>query len=201
MKVFDYDSGFMKAALLLSRLTLLNLIWLACCIPIVTAGAATAAQYYSANQLSQGKTEVFKNFKEGFKVHWKKATAIWIAFALLSIAFGMGCYILYTAQVPAGTMLLAISGLAFLTMVLVMLWVYPVMINFKGTLRELLFNAFIFTFMYAPVTLIAAGFYGILIYLFIRFTFARGLCVLFGPSVIVYAILAVFGKVFDKYRK
>lgn len=200
MKVFEYDSGFMKAALLLSRLTLLNIIWLICCIPIVTIGPATAAQYYTANRLFCGNTEVLQNFKTGFKLHWKRAAIIWIAFALLTAAFAAECYILTAAAVPARTVLISISGLAYLTAALIMLWVYPVMINFTGNFSEILFNSFVFTFMYAPVTLIAAGFYGIAGFLFIRFTFTKGLCILFGPSLIVYGILVLFEKVFRKYR-
>lgn len=199
MRVFEYDSGFMKSAMLLSRLTLLNLVWLICCIPIITAGAATAAQYYSASQLFHGNTTVLQNFKTGFKIHWKRATVIWIAFTFLATIFCMGYYILNTAEIPGRTALFAISGLAFLTMILVMLWVFPVMINFTGTMREILFNAFVFTFMYTPVTLIAAAFYGIAAFLFVRFTAARGLFVLFGHSLIVYAVTAVFSKVFQKY--
>ena len=200
MKVFEYDGGFMKAALLLSRLTLLNIIWLICCIPIVTIGPATAAQYYTANRLFCGSTEVLQNFKAGFKLHWKRAAVIWTAFALLSAAFAAACYILTAAAVPGSTALISISGLAYLTAALIMLWVYPVMINFTGSFAEILFNSFVFTFMYAPVTLIAAVFYGISGFLFIRFTFTKGLCILFGPSLIVYGILILFEKVFRKYR-
>ena len=65
MKFFDYNSGFMRFSLLLSRLTLLNLIWLLCCIPLVTAGASTAAQYYSIKQLMNGDTAVFHIFRTG----------------------------------------------------------------------------------------------------------------------------------------
>ncbi len=200
MKVFEYDSGFMKTALLLSRLTLLNIIWLICCIPIVTIGPATAAQYYTANWLFRGSTEVLQNFKAGFKLHWKRAAVIWIAFALLTAAFAAACYILTAAAVPGRTALISISGLAYLTAALIMLWVYPVMINFTGSLAEILFNSFVFTFMYAPVTLIAAGLYGVAGFLFLRFTFTKGLCILFGPSLIVYGILVLFEKVFRKYR-
>ncbi|MCB6201520.1 YesL family protein [Extibacter muris] len=200
MKVFEYDSGFMKTALLLSRLTLLNIIWLICCIPIVTIGPATAAQYYTANRLFRGSTEVLPNFKSGFKLHWKRAAVIWIVFALLTVAFAAACYILTAASVPGRTALISISGLAYLTAALIMLWVYPVMINFTGSLAEILFNSFVFTFMYAPVTLIAAGLYGVAGFLFLRFTFTKGLCILFGPSLIVYGILVLFEKVFRKYR-
>ena len=82
-----------------------------------------------------------------------------------------------------------------------MLWVYPVMINFVGNLREIFFNAFIFTFMYAPLTLIAAAFYVAAGFLLIRFILTRGLVILFGQALVVYANLNLFDKAFQKYRK
>ena len=72
MKAFEYDSGFMKFAILLSRLTLLNLIWLIACIPVVTIGASTAAMHYSAAKLMNGDSHVFGNYKTGFRTYWKK---------------------------------------------------------------------------------------------------------------------------------
>ena len=70
MKVFEYDHGFMRYATLLSRLTLLNLLWLALCIPLVTAGAATAALYHSAFCLMSGDVHIARNFKDGLKLYW-----------------------------------------------------------------------------------------------------------------------------------
>ena len=95
---------------------------------------------------------------------------------------------------------MVISGMAFLTLLLVVIWIYPTMVNFSGKLQELFFNAFIFAFMYAPVTLIAVVFYGIAGFLFIRFLLTRMLVVLFGPALIVYSTLVLFEKVFKKYR-
>lgn len=200
MKFFDYNSGFMRFALLLSRLTILNLIWLVCCIPVITAGAATAAQYYSVRQLLAGDTAIFKNFRTGIKLYWKRASVIWLLFAILTAAFCVAYYILTNTTIPGRTALISVAALAFLTLTLTMLWVYPVMINFKGNIREIIFNAFVFTFMYAPITLIAAIFYGIAGFLFIRFLITRGLVVLFGQSLVVYADLNLFDKVFQKYR-
>lgn len=201
MKLFDYNSGFMRFSLLLSRLTILNLIWLLCSILLVTAGASTAAQYYSIKQLMNGDAAVFKNFRTGMKLYWKGATAAWLILAALSAVFSMAYYILTTADIPARTALLSVASLAFLTLLLTMLWVYPVMINFVGNLREIFFNAFIFTFMYAPLTLIAAAFYAAAGFLLIRFLPTRGLMILFGQALVVYANLNLFDKVFQKYRK
>lgn len=200
MKLFDYDSGLMQFITLLSRLTLLNIIWTICCLPVVTVGAATAAQYYSAQKLYEGDTHVFGNFRAGLRLYWKKATIIWLFTAILSAAFFIGLYILVTAVVPGQAILASISALAYMTLLLILLWIYPVMIHFTGNLREILFNAFIFTFMYAPITLIAAAFYGLFGFLAVRYTIILGLFLIFGQSLIVYGILVLFGKVFRKYK-
>lgn len=200
MKLFDYDSGFMQFITLLSRLTLLNILWTVCCIPVVTAGAATAAQYYSAQKLFEGDTHIFGNFRAGMRLYWRKSTIIWLFTALLSSAFLIGFYILTTAVVPGQAILTSISALAFVTMLMILLWVYPVMIHFTGNLREIFFNAFVFTFMYAPITLIAAALYGLFAFLAFRYAIVLGLYLIFGQSLIVYAILVLFGKVFQKYK-
>ena len=201
MKFFDYNSGFMRSALLLSRLTILNLIWLICCIPLITAGASTAAQYYCIRQLMDGDTAVFRNFRTGIKLYWKKASVIWLILSALTAAVGLAYSILTDAAVPGKSILVSVAALAFLTLVLTMLWVYPVMVSFKGNLREILFNAFVFTFMYAPITLIAAAFYAGAGFLLVRYLLARGLVILFGQSLVAYANMNLFGKVFLKYQK
>lgn len=201
MKFFDYNSRFMRTALLLSRLTILNLIWLVCCIPVITAGASTAAQYYCIRLLMNGDTAIFRNFCTGIKLYWKKSSAVWLILAVLASAFCLAYYILTDASVPGKNVMVTIAALAFLTLILTMLWVYPVMVNFKGSLREILFNAFVFTFMYAPITLIAAAFYAIAGFLLVRYLLTRGLVILFGQSLVAYANMNLFGKVFLKYQK
>ena len=137
MKAFEYDSGFMKFATLLSRVTLLNLLWMVCCLPVITAGAATIAQYYATNRLIAGDMHVFQNFKEGFRLHWKRATVVWVILAILSAVFFMDYRIVTTTDIPGKTALIVISVLAFITLVMGMLWIYPVMINFTGTMKEI----------------------------------------------------------------
>ncbi len=201
MKLFDYDGGFMRTATILSRLTVLNLIYLVCCLPLLTVGAATAAQHHSAACLMRGDIHVFKNFKSGIKLYWKKGTAVWIFTAVLGVAFGVASYLFISSSIPYSSVLTLISGIAFLTLLLVILWVYPVIVNFSGKLQEVVFNSFIFAFMYAPITLIAAAFYGAGIFLFLRFLATRLLFILFGPTLIVYCTLVLFEKVFQKYKE
>lgn len=200
MKIFEYDGGFIKHVILLSRLTLLNLIWIAACLPIITAGASTAAMYYSASCLMKGDIHVFKNFKSCLSLHWKRGTIIFLVFAFLSTLFSMACYLFKTANIPYHNALFVISCIAFLSLLFVVLWLFPVMLNFKGRLQELIFNAFIFSFMYAPITLLVIALYGITGYLFVRYFALRALIILFGPACITYCSLVLLEKVFVKYK-
>ena len=43
---FNYDNPVWRFIGKLGDLVLLNLLWLVCCIPVFTAGAATTAVYY-----------------------------------------------------------------------------------------------------------------------------------------------------------
>ena len=87
MKLFDYDSSLMRFFTFLCNLTLLNIIWFLGCLPVVTAGASTVGLYYSADQLRMGDSAVWKNYKIGWKRHWKKATPVWLLFAVILFAF------------------------------------------------------------------------------------------------------------------
>ena len=45
MKLFSYDSKFSQIMLKLCCGCYLNLLWIVCSLPVITAGAATAALY------------------------------------------------------------------------------------------------------------------------------------------------------------
>ena len=200
MKLFNYDSKFMRFFLFLSHITLLNLVWLICCLPIITAGAATAAQHYSAKQLLAEDTHVFKNFKIGFKTYWKPASILWAIFAVLAAIFVFDYKLINANELPAEMVILGISALAFITLLFAMIWTYPVMINFVGNAKEIFFNAFMFSFMYAPYTLITVILMFALIAGITRNMYLAALLILFGPTLIVYVSLLIFEKAFAKYR-
>ncbi len=200
MKLFNYDSKFMRFFLFLSNITLLNLVWLICCLPIITAGAATAAQHYSVKQLLAEDTHVFKNFKIGMKTYWKNSSILWIIFLVLAAIFVFDYKIISVNTLPAETVILVISVLAFITLFFTIIWSFPVIVNFTGTAKEIFFNAFMFSFMYAPFTLVTVVLMALFIVGITRNMFIAAFLILFGPTLIVYVTLLVFEKAFVKYR-
>ena len=200
MKLFEYDGPLMRFFTFLSRLTLLNVVWFLGCLPIVTGGASTVGLYYAADRLRLGDPAVWKNFRIGWKRHWKQATPVWILFLLILFAFSYDYFILTDERIWGNTILTVLAVISLATAVLTALWIYPVMINFRGSLPELIGNAFIFAFMYAPLTLLGVGMYGLLVWLILNHPVIGGVVIVFAQALIVYAMLLLDERAFQKYR-
>lgn len=72
----------------LGHVVLLNVIWLLCCLPVVTAGASTTALFYVARKIAVDEDyRVCRDFFRSFKANWKQTTVLWIPLlAALAVA-------------------------------------------------------------------------------------------------------------------
>ena len=71
--LFDRIFGF------LGQLIALNLLWIVCSLPIITAGASTTALFYCTLKLHKdGDIRVIYDFFRSFKQNFKQSTLIWI---------------------------------------------------------------------------------------------------------------------------
>ena len=82
--LFDRIFGF------LGQLIALNLLWIVCSLPIITAGASTTALYYCTLKLHKdGDIRVFHDFFKSFKQNFKQSTLIWILMAAVGATLGV----------------------------------------------------------------------------------------------------------------
>lgn len=79
---------------------LLGILWIACCLPIVTVGASSAAFYYAYHKAVRQRRICLKEFFSAFKSNFKSAIIIWLIILGLYLVTGMDCYILYTSLKP-----------------------------------------------------------------------------------------------------
>lgn len=72
MKKFDLTNGIVEGAEWISRLAVLNLVWLLFSLPIVTSIPATNALFYVLHLWSHGdhSLPIFKTFWDYFKTHF-----------------------------------------------------------------------------------------------------------------------------------
>jgi len=79
MGFLKYDSPVMEFISSVVDFIILNVLWIICCIPIITIGAATSAKYAGSMRILRGEDNpVFKSFFKDFKDNFKQATQIWL---------------------------------------------------------------------------------------------------------------------------
>ena len=60
-------------------LIILNLIFIVCCIPIVTIGPALTALYYMTLKMARNEeTYIIRGFFKSFKENFRQAIVIWL---------------------------------------------------------------------------------------------------------------------------
>lgn len=71
----------------------MSLLWLVCCLPVVTIGASTTALYYTVNKVwKNGRGYVAEEFWGSFKMNLKPATLLWavLAAAMVIVQLNLG---------------------------------------------------------------------------------------------------------------
>jgi len=149
-----WNSPLMQKLGMLTNLVVLNLLWLLCCIPVVTAGAATTALYHTVFQyLTHQDEAIFRPFFRAFRQNFKQATLLWLPMlALLALLIFDG---LYTAA-NGGGFLLTVFIVASVVLFLLMTHIFPMAARFRMTAGALLRTAFSLTVLHLPSTLLMA---------------------------------------------
>jgi len=83
--IFSYDSKFMQALLIICDHILLNVLFIVCCIPIFTIGAAQAGLYSGIRVLNdqEDDSSCYRAFWKGLCSGFGKVTGIWVVITLV----------------------------------------------------------------------------------------------------------------------
>jgi uncharacterized membrane protein YesL len=132
----------------------LNLLWLLCSLPLVTAGAAVTAFYYAMVKAIRGERgHVFAEFWRSFRLNFVKATLIWVPFAALSFLLLVNRNI--TADIGGyfGLFLLCLYTLIAMFFLGVSMYVFPVLSRFHMTIPQVVKLSVYMFFRYLHYTL------------------------------------------------
>lgn len=140
--VFRYDSPFMLTASRVASLILLNLLWLICCIPVVTIGPATVAMNYVIflyhNQLSD---QVFKPFFKAFRRDFLQGVLLGIPVSIVCVLLVFNGLYIYGNYPDTFHPL----WIPFILMVLItgamITYGFPLIARYSLSLRQIVSNA------------------------------------------------------------
>ncbi len=114
MDIFKYDSPLSQALMKIADVMIINVLYLICCIPIFTIGAAQAGLYTAAKVMldKEDDTSVSKAFFRGFKAGFGTITISWGLITLLqlvSVWMGVSAAMLGAPFLPVGIALVIIT--------------------------------------------------------------------------------------------
>ena len=152
-ELFNLNSPWVQRFAMLTNLVMLNILWLVCCIPVVTAGAATAALYHTVFQFHDKVDDaVLRPFFHGFRSNFKQAT--FLLLPLLGLLGLLGFDMVYLISRGKGTAMLFLLILAALLVMAILAHLFPLIARFEMDTKALLRTAFSLAILHLPATLL-----------------------------------------------
>lgn len=151
-ELFNLNSPWVQRFAMLTNLVCLNILWLVCCIPVFTAGAATAALYHTVFLYHNKEDDaVLRPFFRAFRTNFKQSTLLFLPLmaALVLVVFDL----VYLASYGKGTAVLFLLILVILLLMGMLIHLFPLIARFDMNRKALLRTAFSLTALHLPGTL------------------------------------------------
>lgn len=205
MKI-SFESKIFQTASLVSTLLLYNILWLICCIPVITIGSATTAMYRIIFNVKERKSTSIRTFFAAFREDFKKSTISWIFLLVFSFAaiFYANSLSIFTDKMMQ-TVLIAILLLVSCPLIIASVYIFPLLSYYDNTLIQTWKNAFTLGLLRLPQTICIVILQ--LCPLLFRFVWPEWflrlgiLWILLFPSLIMYWNSAIFLKTFHSVQK
>lgn len=162
----------------------LNILWFVCCIPVVTAGAATTALYYVTLKMAKNEEGgITKSFFKAFKENFKQSTIVWLILLAPGIVLGIDGYVLWHMRFENAfwTVITAIFLVAAAAYLIVVMYIFPLMARFDNTIFAMFKNSLFIGMRFLLCTALVAVIHFAMLFVIINlFTpaviFGEGLC-------------------------
>lgn len=142
--IFNLNSPVMQFLGKVFDLMILNLLWLICCIPIITIGPATTAMYYVAMKIADDEySEVLRPFFHSFKQNFFQGIILELIFIVsgLLLFFDYRFCLLFdgtTEKIMIGAFIF--FGVVYLVLVS---YTYPLLSQYANTIGGTIKNALV----------------------------------------------------------
>ena len=195
------DNVVMRALGKIGDMICLNVMWLICCIPIITIGASTTALYtVMLRMVKNEEGYIFRGFLKAFKSNFKQSTLIWLILLLLGIVWTVDFRVAGFIPGMAGIILSAIFLALGFILLSVMIYIFPLTARYENGIKATFKNALILTVAKLPYTflMVAIVVAAVFASLWSAFTllFSLPLWLVIGVSLIVWINSYILRRVF-----
>lgn len=205
MKLFNPDSRIMIFLSRVADLVILNILWLVCCVPVVTIGASTTAMYHVIRHWQKDSvSSIVRDFFQSFKEDFKQATPVYLILLIPTAAVVMNAMMIFNPENSAAvpSYLLVIWFISALILLFISSFVYPVMAFFADSIFKTLRNAMVLALANLPRTILISILNLLpVILLFVNLSFflqSSIFWLMIGGALVAYLNMSILKPVFKK---
>jgi len=194
--------GFLNA---IANLIILNLLWILCCIPIVTIVPSTAAMHYvTLKMVKKEDPYIIRSFFHSFRENFKQGIVLSVIFLVLAGVLYVDIEILQKFSTDFHQFLLTASYVICVLVVITVSYVCPLLSRFQNTVAATLKNAVIIALAnpVKTVVLLITNLLPFLLLMFFPDVFSVSLMfwITLGFAAIALINSILLGKLLEKYE-
>lgn len=199
------DGRVMSFLARLGDMFILNTLYVVCCIPIITIGAATTALYYNTLKMAENRESyVWKEFLRTFKENFKQATVIWMIILVIGAVLVADFFVMGGIGSQALASVTAIVVIVVgIFLILMGVYVFPVLARFDNSVKNIMKYALLMAIRHLPSTIVILAIHSVpLLLAFASLeAFIKGLLpvLLFTASILAYFESKLFSRIFSNY--
>ena len=202
--IFNLDNGIMRFFSRVFDIVILNLLFIICCIPIVTIGASLTAMYsITLKMVRNEESHIIREFLKSFKQNFRQGTIL-EAIAII-IAFFITIDLRIIAMGYDNLKVLEILCYAVVIWsYIIFLYAFPISARFIYTTKEVFKNSFMISSVNFQWTLLLillnVPFVGMLFYSGVSMLLLFTILLICGFSGLALIQSFIFRKIFEKYE-
>lgn len=203
MNLFNLDSPLMQFLTKITDLIILNVLYLVCCIPVVTIGAATTALYTVTLKAAKNEESyIVRSFFRALKDNFKIGTLSWLIVFVAGMVLWMDFQILPGMAAPLRQIFQVLTLSLALLYLITVLYLFPYIARFENTLSCSFKNAFFLAIAHLPYTMLLAAItvLAFLATMYVDFKITGFLWIVIGFSGLAYINSIFFRKIFAKFE-
>ena len=201
---FHEDSHLGIFVTTVADVLVINLLWLAGCLPLFTIGTSTTAMYQCFMERHREKSvNVFQAFSAAYKSNFKRTMPLFILTVLIGCLLAFDAYLILYTQVGENIFVLLALLFVLFQILPASGYVFPLQAYFECSIGQTLKNAWKISFVHFPtsVCVLALNLAPIALLLFAPGFFIKSIMVwiLCGFAAIAYVNTILLTRIFKKY--
>lgn len=139
---FRGDSAYTQVMTKIFNIFWLSILWLLCCIPVITIGASTIALYYVMLKLVKDEeSTVTREFFRSFKENFLQSLPVTVIFLVVAAVLVADFHILGGAKEQKASLMYGFCMALGVVCAAVFSYVFPLLARFDNTIKKTFENA------------------------------------------------------------